>query len=356
MLVVAGLSLKNLRPRVWDPNDPHHLPALRAVMVSYADFVAAPWWCRKAEECGLHAALGVPRRVKIYLDNGAFALRGRGVVRPDRDGYERFVEQARPDWYPIPYDAIPIPSMSPAERRACFEATMADNRRYRHNGCASVLHVGPLLGEYARSLRRSASQRAKRHVALGGMVPNLLRAGQAMPYADVIRDLRATRRAFAGQELHVFGIGGTATVHLAMLLGVDSADSSGWRNRAARGIVQLPGSGDRAVAGLGKWRGRVPSDAEWATLAACPCPACDAGGVEGLRAGGREGFARRATHNLWVLLEEVRWVADRLRRGTYPRVYAKRLDNSAYGRLIASCVSGPDQLTAAGSPRVPGRR
>ena len=338
MLIVAGLSLKNLRPRVWDPNDPHHLPALRAVMVSYADFVAAPWWRRKAEAVGLHAALGVPRRVRIYLDNGAFALRGRGGRRPDRSGYERFVRLAKPDWYPVPYDAIPLPSMTSRQRRQCFDRTMAGNVAYKHNGCASVLHVGPLLPAYTKRLRCSSLQRAKEHVALGGMVPNLLRAGNAMPYADVIRDLRATRRAFAGQKLHVFGIGGTATVHLAMLLGIDSADSSGWRNRAARGIVQLPGSGDRAVAGLGKWRGRLPSEAEWAALEACACPACAAAGIEGLRAGGREGFARRATHNLWILLEEVKWVADRLRRGTYPRVYTKRLDNSAYGRLIASCL------------------
>ena len=34
-------------------------------------------------------------------------------------------------------------------------------------------------------------------------------------------------------------------------MGVDSVDSSGWRNRAPRGIMQLPGSGDRMVAELG---------------------------------------------------------------------------------------------------------
>ena len=37
MLVVAGLSLKNLEPRVWDANSPYHLPGLKAVMVSYGD-------------------------------------------------------------------------------------------------------------------------------------------------------------------------------------------------------------------------------------------------------------------------------------------------------------------------------
>lgn len=40
--VVAGLSLRNLHPRVWDPQSPYYLPELRAVMVSYADFNRAP--------------------------------------------------------------------------------------------------------------------------------------------------------------------------------------------------------------------------------------------------------------------------------------------------------------------------
>ena len=36
MLIVAGLSLKNLQPRVWDPSSPFHIPALAAVMDSCA--------------------------------------------------------------------------------------------------------------------------------------------------------------------------------------------------------------------------------------------------------------------------------------------------------------------------------
>ena len=73
-----------------------------------------------------------------------------------------------------------------------------------------------------------------------------------MPYQAVLAGLRQVRQEFDRQhhKLHVFGIGGTATLHLAMLLGMDSVDSSGWRNRAARGVVQLVGSGDRVVAKL----------------------------------------------------------------------------------------------------------
>jgi len=42
MQIVAGLSLKGIKPRVWDANSPYHLSELQAVMVSYADFVRMP--------------------------------------------------------------------------------------------------------------------------------------------------------------------------------------------------------------------------------------------------------------------------------------------------------------------------
>jgi tRNA-guanine family transglycosylase len=142
------------------------------------------------------------------------------------------------------------------------------------------------------------------------------------------------RQTFAEKSIHVFGVGGTATLHLTALLGFDSVDSSGWRNRAARGIVQLPGSGERVVAELGKWRGRRPSEEEWGALRRCKCPACKQHKLEGLQAGELHGFCCRATHNLWVLLQENQWLLKHIPAGTYRRNYARRLDNSIYRPLI----------------------
>ncbi|MGI8554545.1 MAG: hypothetical protein ACR2PL_27705, partial [Dehalococcoidia bacterium] len=67
MLLVAGLSLKNLKPRVWDPASPYYLAALQAVMVSYAEFHVQHAAARAAIERGLHAFLGIPTGVKVYL-------------------------------------------------------------------------------------------------------------------------------------------------------------------------------------------------------------------------------------------------------------------------------------------------
>ncbi len=337
MLVVAGLSLKNLQPRVWDAGSSYYLPRLRAVMVSYADFHKMPARRAAAMEAGLREYMGVPEGTKVYLDNGAFYFLSRGGDTPVEE-YEEFVERAAPDWYPIPRDYIPTPAMTDEEQRACFDQTMQANSAYEHDGYAPVVHVGRFLDDYVARVRADEKLSGKRDIALGGIVPNLLRKPKAVPYQVVLDALTHVRRTFADKEVHVFGIGGTATLHLAALLGVDSVDSSGWRNRAARGIVQLPGSGDRMVAELGSWRGRSLSPEEREILQECACPACSQGGLEGLAANRLEGFCNRAAHNLWVLLEEARWVEDHLTHGTYADRYKDRLNNSIYKPLIEKTV------------------
>jgi 7-cyano-7-deazaguanine tRNA-ribosyltransferase len=345
LLIVAGLTLKNLQPRVWDPASPYYLPNLRAVMVSYFELHSRPNRRRRAMERGLRAYLGLPAHVAVYLDNGAFAFLSKGGEVP-RDEYEAFVREARPGWYAVPQDYIPTPAMSADEQRRCFERTMVVNRAYRHDGFVPVVHIGPHLDEYFAQVREDDLLRTKPAVGLGGIVPNLLRAPKAAPYADVLDGVRRARQQLAGRQLHAFGIGGTATLHLAALLGLDSLDSSGWRNRAARGIVQLPGSGDRVVADLGSWRGRAPSRAEWLTLAGCPCPACRRAGIGGLRASGIDGFSNRATHNLWTLLHEAEQIEAHLAGGTYAGWYPRHLDNSVYRPLITQAARQHPSLAA----------
>lgn len=337
VLIVAGWNLKNAQPRVWDKDSPFYLPDLKALMVSYADFHQTPGRRLKAMEQGLHQNLGVPETMHIYLDNGAFYFLKRNGEIPHA-AYQAFVEHARPDWYPIPQDFIPTPSMTADEQKQCYTRTMRVNRQYQNNGYTPVIHISQFLQQYTRSILRNKTLSAKQGIALGGIVPNLLRMPRALPHRQVLESLRHVRQVFADKDIHVFGIGGTATLHIAALLGMDTVDSTGWRNRAARGIVQLPGSGDRSVADLGSWEGRPPSDGEWEKLRACPCPACQQYGIDGLTATGIHGFCCRATHNLWTLLEEARLVEAHLAAGTYIDWYPDHLNNSTYKPLIGLLV------------------
>lgn len=348
MELVAGLSLKNLKPRIWDPDSDYYLPEIRAVMVSYAEFNQMRARRRKAMDQGLHAHLHVPEGVSIYLDNGAFNFLRKGGEVP-RDEYQAFVEAAKPDWYPIPQDYIPSPKMNDAEQLDCLQQTMAVNHSFGKDGFVPVLHISRHLDAYLQQFQSDNKLQQKQWVALGGIVPNLLRAPKAMAYSDVLDSVRRVREQLPDHQLHVFGIGGTATLHLAMLLGVDSVDSAGWRNRAARGIVQLPGSGDRMVANLGSWRGREPSDEEWEALAICECPACQEFGLTGLKEGRIRGFCNRATHNLWILSKEIEAVEARLANGTYEDWYKQHLDNTIYLPLIEKALAiRVEQQTAKG--------
>lgn len=338
MEIVAGLNLSNLKPRVWDSTSSYYLPNLQAVMVSYAEFYQAPNRRRKAMEQGLHAYLGIPKQVAVYLDNGAFYfLKKEGEV--PRQEYEEFVRETRPDWYPIPQDYIPAPRMTDEEQLRCLRQTMAVNQNYRHDGFVPVIHISRHMDEYLYQLQADERLQAKPAVALGGIVPNLLRMPKAMSYTDMLNNVRQTRTELANKQLHVFGIGGTATLHLAALLGIDSVDSSGWRNRAARGIIQLPGRGDRVVANLGSWRGRVLDQEEWNILTRCQCPACQHFGIEGLKSSGIPGFCNRAAHNLWTLLDEARQIEKHLVAGTYTNWYIEHVENSTYLSLIQQVVA-----------------
>ena len=306
-------------------------------MVSYGEFHQMAACRRMAMKDGLRKYLGAPEHVRIFLDNGAFYfLRNKGEA--DQRGYREFIRRAKPDWYPVRFDAIPTPQMTPHEQRVCYERTMQLNRAYHQDGYVPIIHVSRLLAEYIQALRSSTRLLGKNHLALGGIVPNLLRSRKAMAYDEILESLRRVRDEFPKKHLHVFGIGGTATLHLAALLGVDSVDSSGWRNRAARGIIQLPGSADRTIVKFGNWRGRTPTEEEWTRLAKCQCPACRWLGIAGLKCDGLTGFCNRATHNLHILLEEAKWLDLRTQAGTYTRCYRRRLNNSAYLPLVEALL------------------
>jgi len=337
MKIVAGLSLKGLKPPVWDTDSPYYLSDLKAVMVPYADFHYMPARRRQAMEVGLHASFGIPSYMSIYLDNGAFRFsRDEGEV--PRQDYEAFVTQAKPNWYAIPQDYIPTPRMSDVKQLECLQKTMDVNQSYSHDGYVPILHISRHLDEYLRQFKANERLRSKPIFALGGIVPNLLRTPKAMSYREILDSVRRVRTTFADRELHLFGVGGTATLHVAALLGLDSVDSSGWRVRAARGIVQLTGIGDRAVAELGNWKIREPSQEERKKLIECQCPACQQYGLDGLKANLIYGFCNRATHNLWTLLEENRMIQKHLKSKTYVEWYKDHLHNSTYRPIIDQIV------------------
>ena len=81
VLIVAGLSLKNLEPRVWDPESPFHLPTVAAVMVSYAEFHQMP--ARRAAAMGIEGKWAI-HPSQIVLANEIFTPTMNEVERARR--------------------------------------------------------------------------------------------------------------------------------------------------------------------------------------------------------------------------------------------------------------------------------
>ncbi|MGI8467774.1 MAG: hypothetical protein ACR2N3_04910 [Pyrinomonadaceae bacterium] len=333
MLFVAGFTLKCIEPRVWDKTSPYYLPDLRAVMVSYAEIHQMPKMRKQMMRESIHAALGIPSDIKVFLDNGAFGLSRKGLEIPVEE-YEEFVKEAKPDWRPVPQDFIPVPSMSLYHQRKCLQRTMKVNTDFQHDGFVPVIHISRVIDKYISELKANEKLVAKPRLAIGGIVPNLLRAPKAIPHQKILQNLIKLRDEFSDKEIHVFGIGGISTLHVAALLRIDSVDSSGWRNRAARGIILLPGKSERIITQLGSWKGRTVSEEENKILFNCQCPACQKFGLDGLTTPASQGFRNRATHNLWTLLEEAKWISEKLDSGEYKHLYQERLEGSTYRQLV----------------------
>ena len=337
MLIVAGITLKSLEPRVWEPDSPYFLPDLKAVMLSYADIHQFPRMRERMMAEGIHGALKIPETISVFLDNGAFGFSRRGEEAPVKE-YKEFVASAKPDWKPVPQDFIPTPSMSIEDQHNCLRRTMAVNTAFDYDGFVPVIHISRVIDTYVSELKRNDELISKPWLAIGGIVPNLLRAPKSLTHIEILKSLIDLRQEFSDKNIHIFGIGGISTLHLAMLLGFDSIDSSGWRNRAARGIILLPGSGERTITQLGSWNGRKVNQDEIEKLSGCSCPACFNNGLEGLKEKSTNGFRNRATHNLWILLEEKKWISLHLQNGNYQNSYLSHLNNSIYLSLISYLV------------------
>jgi 7-cyano-7-deazaguanine tRNA-ribosyltransferase len=342
MLIIPGISLKNLNPRFWDPESEFYMPEVKGVMISYADFYNLVHQRQRAMDEGIHQFLGIrPHHVQVYLDNGAFHFL-TGKQRFRAEDYVEFVKHARPDWYPIPQDFIPTPNMAFRKQKTYFERTMEMNLTYQQDGFIPIIHVGKFLEAYLESVKKERSLASKPEFGLGGLVPNLLRTPKAASYDHILESIRRTRVSLKGKKIHVFGIGGVSTLHLAALLGLDSADSSGWRNRAARGIIQLPGKGDRVIKKLGSWNIRPLSKEDRKELEECDCPACSRYGLDGLKAPQSKGFHCRAIHNLYVLFQEQKLIEQHLRKGTYAAWYQSHISNSTYKPLIDQIINSQE--------------
>jgi 7-cyano-7-deazaguanine tRNA-ribosyltransferase len=169
---------------------------------------------------------------------------------------------------------------------------------------------------------------------IGSLVPSVFNARGVGGIHNVIRIVSFVRKALPSKKIHVFGVGSAITMHLMFAAGADSLDSSSWRSKAAYGIIQLPGIGDRYITGrAGRTTGKTYlnlSRSEKNMLETCKCPACRREGLTDLK----RSFKMRALHNAWVLQREVEKARRRLREGTYDDYVDEVVGNSRFSNAL----------------------
>lgn len=331
--IVVGTQLRS-SVDFWTAGSSTFVPGIDAIMISFAEIMSRGLTSRAAAARGLRQYLGF--RGEVFLDNGSFTLLRNGG-KPNVAEYVRFVESAKPDWFPIPVDYLPAPSSSRRVAKLLAEKTASMNQEFGGSGYVPVVHMGPHFLEYfAEVLKLLRPDR----LAVGGMVP-YLRFGRGANPRVAIEMLARARSLFDG-SLHVFGFGGGVTsLHLAAALGLDSVDSSGWRVRAAKGLILMPGRGERMITGFGQQKGAPLSSEDQLALKRCGCAICSVSSNQ-LSKPGRLGFQGRALHNLWVLSNEAallnRCSSKVLRTWSLKRLRTNRMRYLVEHAFMLTCV------------------
>lgn len=83
-------------------------------------------------------------------------------------------------------------------------------------------------------------------IGIGSLVPLVksMKGSKKNGIESFLYTLITLRKRLPNSFIHAFGIGGTMA-YLALLAGIDSYDSNGWIQKAAYGVIQLPGISDR---------------------------------------------------------------------------------------------------------------
>ncbi len=198
-----------------------------------------------------------------------------------------------------------------------------------------VVHVYPpgLLAEAIDAYRSTGA----RILAFGGAVPGLLNRGWKR--VATLAAVALARRLWRGW-LHVLGAGSPVMAAIVGVLGVDSADTTSWRTKAAYGKIILPGAGERYVGSRRIRYGPLyarPHELEALRrhLEATGFPLPSA--LEGLLSS----FQGRALVNAWVLRTS-RW---RPGRGGFAWLYRAA---EAFSRLSESELEEAYMLAARG--------
>jgi len=350
-------------PKPWQA---FHLPG---VLMNAWDILSTGQASQKVRRAGIQKYLETS--CATFLDSGGYLYLKRDDIEPDPLKVLGLYEDSAPTIGAVlDYPLDPFLPTEVNEKR--WRQTIANTRlMYERNGHLTLMpivhaHSVDQAERACADLRQIVGEPVV--IGVGSLVP-LMRTrhdGQVLSKQPsvqsdapikchqssrhlVIEVIRTIRAEFPNAFLHVFGVGGTTTMHLMFALGVDSLDSIGWRLKAGYGAVQLPGFGDRFTGDRQrKRRTLLMNDKKTKeALLECQCPVCQEHNTLEKRLTALDtSFNNRALHNAWVFIQEAATFRTQIEANTVEAFVQQRLQHSPLRSLLSAVFDQLEQPSA----------
>lgn len=337
--------------RVGGEPKPWQAFQLPGVLMNAWDILASGRAAIKVREAGLSSYLGLDRSSAVLLDSGGYLY----LKRDDMEANLYEILELYEDLVPMIGAVLDYP-FDP------FDPVEVNVRRWRQTlenvrlmfGDSHSLTLMPIIHAHSVTQAQRACTELRQILGqpvvlgIGSLVPlmrgrhdgEILKKDKGNHQSGrhlAAKIVRVVRTEFPDSFLHVFGVGGTTTMHIMFALGADSLDSVGWRLKAAYGAIQLPGLGDR-LTGKKKRKGRtliIEDDRAIEMLLQCQCPLCrQYGTLEQRLAALDDTFNNRALHNAWVFVQEVALFREQIEMDSVESFVYQRLQRSPLKSLL----------------------
>lgn len=278
---------------------------------------------------------------KLFLDNGAFTARMKGIELDI--ARVMFIQEEFDPFLTIPLDYPFQPGMTALQMADLWKKT-SKNICYWQSSSNLKGRLVPALHAWSKKtlvenvswLQKNADSE---YLALGSVVyPSFEQYtgffGDRQPRRELIDMLCQALGCIERNsdfKVHLMGFGSSPLMlHLGYYLGIISTDTSGYRRKAAYGKIILPGTGERNLGGTSRFGiGRpIKEDDPKCShdiqlLEKCTCPICIANKYQLW-----SDWKARATHNEHVMKNEAKKAERFLSLGI--DVYEKFLDNVVF--------------------------
>jgi len=330
-------------PRLWEV-----LP-MKNLMVNAYEVLKRLKVCEEVSKKGIHEYLGFDDLV--FMDSGGFLFQKKDKMDLDPEIILKLYETSKPDIAAVldhPFD----PSRPSRINNRRWLKTLK-NTKYMLENNGNILLM-PILHGYALKDLKMACREIKKidenpkFIGLGSLVPLIFNTKGSKRIKDglkfIVDAVGLIREEFPDSLLHTFGVGSSQSMHFMFALGVDSLDSMGWRLKAAYGVIQLPGVGDRHLTPRNTKKRPFIKGREKELLAACECPACKSKSLEERIQDLNDNFYFRSVHNAWVFLNEQKKFHQALKEGYIKSFIESRLKKGMFSKAVKYVINDQTAL------------